>query len=157
MTEAMKNIFIRALTEGIMIIGVRNGTEEKFCRLLSENISGDFFHYVEGDYYNLDNFSPMTIVCENKFGPLLRLLVFQEFINFKTEGDLEFSEDKRLVTNFVAEVLRFATAWNKKMTGLMNSRFKVEANNKKYSVKELTVKYNNNIGKIKTDKHTPIV
>ena len=48
MKDVYKQILLKALSEGIMVVGVKAGKEESFCRLLSENIenNGEYFHYI---------------------------------------------------------------------------------------------------------------
>ena len=157
MDAASKKIFIKALTEGIVAFGAKNGREEEFCRTLCENISGSFFHYIEGDYQMLDVHSNSTVVCENRYAPLLRMLVLDELIIFRAEEKLDFESDRVIAGEFVLEVLRFVTAWNKKMSGVLNPDFKVSALNKRYSVKEYIKRYNDNNKKIKKDNSAPIV
>ena len=143
----MREIFILVCTEGMTVLKAKDIMAVEFTEFLADQLKDIGFVYVESHYDYTSPFSDRTIIVENNYGPLLKIIIDDEHMSFNVLDEISREEDMKLAGEIVMKCVGIVSAWNIRIDALYSSKkIKIKsfaAYNKKYNSIEMADIYKN--------------
>tara|TARA_Y100000310_G_C20230157_1_gene599872 strand:+ start:83 stop:589 length:507 start_codon:yes stop_codon:yes gene_type:complete len=136
----IKEIFIMVCTEGITALKVKDELAIEFAHLLAEQVKDIAFSYVQSDYDYTDLYSDRIVIIENDYGPILKIIVNDEHVDFRVVDELATQEDMKIAGDVVMKCIGIISAWNIQIESIFNKKHLK-------SIASANTKYNSDIFK----------